>query len=374
LALDAAIRTSERRALPILLTAATLFVVCGVGWFVSLRTDTDWTESFGEQSRVVRWVRFLEDRLGYPFSLEIQVALPSESPVEAPETLRIVSDFSEFLSAVEELGTPTSVLDLIGRLNRLLHDDDPAFERPGDSRAANAELIELIAFDNPATLSNWLSLDRSALRMSVGVPWASHSTRRRVLDAIHDYVESELPADWTVLVSGEFSIVFEWVRDVQGTQIRSFPAAFLLVLVMVGLFLRSARLSVAAMVPTLLPVVVTLGTMGWAGMSLDVGRAMIAAVLIGIAVDDSIHLLHQYQQRRAAGDGPREAIRGAVLHVGRAVVTTSLALSLGFLTLMASAWQTIASFGFFVSLAILGALAASLFVLPALIFAFGRAE
>ncbi len=56
------------------------------------------------------------------------------------------------------------------------------------------------------------------------------------------------------------------------------------------------------------------------------------------------------------------------------MVTTSLALSLGFLTLMASAWQTISSFGFFVALAILGALAAALFVLPALIFAFARGE
>jgi predicted RND superfamily exporter protein len=126
------------------------------------------------------------------------------------------------------------------------------------------------------------------------------------------------------------------------------------------------------MIPTLLPVVVTLGAMGWMGMGLDVGRAMIAAVLIGIAVDDSVHVLSQYKKRRVAGDDPGAAIRGAILHSGRAVVTTSLALSLGFLTLMASAWQTISSFGFFVALAILGALAAALFVLPALIFAFER--
>ena len=98
------------------------------------------------------------------------------------------------------------------------------------------------------------------------------------------------------------------------------------------------------------------------------------AVLIGIAVDDSVHLLSQYEKLRLGGEDPREAIRGAILHTGRAVVTTSLALSLGFLTLMASAWQTISSFGFFVALAILGALVAALFLLPALIFAFERGE
>ena len=63
-------------------------------------------------------------------------------------------------------------------------------------------------------------------------------------------------------------------------------------------------------------------------------------------------------------------MHAALRHTGRAVVTTSFALALGFLALMLSAWQTIASFGLLVSVAILGALAASLFVLPAIVFAF----
>jgi predicted RND superfamily exporter protein len=140
----------------------------------------------------------------------------------------------------------------------------------------------------------------------------------------------------------------------------------------VAIFLRSPGLALAGMIPAVLPIVVTLGAMGWAGMSLDMGRAMIAAVLLGIAVDDSIHVLRHYQLRRVAGDDPNDAIRSAVLHVGRAIVTTSLSLSLGFLALAASAWQSIASFGLFVSLAILGALAAALVVLPALVFAWAK--
>ena len=64
----------------------------------------------------------------------------------------------------------------------------------------------------------------------------------------------------------------------------------------------------------------------------------------------------------------------ALRESGRAIVTTSLALSLGFLTLMTSAWQTIASFGFFVAAAIVGALVATLFVLPALVFSLAPRE
>ena len=144
--------------------------------------------------------------------------------------------------------------------------------------------------------------------------------------------------------------------------------------ILVSVFLRSWKLGLAAMVPTLLPVVVVLGAMGWIGMSLDVARAMLAAVVIGIGVDDAIHLLAHYKVRKEAGDDPHAAISAALQHTGRAIVTTSVALALGFLTLMMSAWQTVASFGLFVAIAIIGALVATLFVLPALIFAFAPKE
>jgi len=81
-------------------------------------------------------------------------------------------------------------------------------------------------------------------------------------------------------------------------------------------------------------------------------------------------VLAHYKKRRDAGDTSHEAMGAALRHSGRAVVTTSIALSLGFLTLMMSAWQTVATFGFFVALSIMGALVATLLVLPALVFAF----
>jgi predicted RND superfamily exporter protein len=371
-ALETIARTSQKRAGPVLAGTILLFVVCGIGWFGYLRVDNHWMEAVGERSQAIRSIRFMEHHLGQSMTLEIEVALPADMTAEDPATLHTVSAFSKFLTSLDGLASASSVLDLVRPLNRLLHDDDATFERPGDTAGANAEILELISFDDPSLLASWLSLDRSRLRISVEAPDQPNSKIGPVLESVRNYVQSELPPSWNVILSGEFAMTFDWVRDVQSTQIRSFPVALILVFAMVALFLGSIRLSAAAMVPTLLPVVVTLGAMGWAGMSLDIGRAMIAAILIGIAVDDAIHLLSQYKIRRAQGDEPAQAIRAAVLHVGRAVITTSLALSLGFVTLMASAWHTISSFGFFVALAILGALGAALLVLPALIFAFAR--
>ncbi len=150
----------------------------------------------------------------------------------------------------------------------MLHDDDPAFERPGDSRQANAELIELIAFDDPATL--WRAGSASIGRFSAspsGTPWTSAFARAEgCSNPSASYIDSELPSILAVWLSAARSrSTFDWVNDVQATQLRSFPTAFVLVFVMVAIFLGSIRLSLGAMVPTLLPVVVTLGAMGWIG-------------------------------------------------------------------------------------------------------------
>ena len=96
---------------------------------------------------------------------------------------------------------------------------------------------------------------------------------------------------------------------------------------------------------------------------------MIAAVVLGIAIDGTVHLLTGYRRRLAAGCPPAAAIRAAVLHVGRAVVSTSLALSLGLFVLTLSSWESVASFGFLCGVAILIALVAGLVILPAVIAA-----
>jgi predicted RND superfamily exporter protein/signal transduction histidine kinase len=368
-ALDAIVRSAERRATPILVATGVVFVVCAVGWIGFLRVDTDGYEMYGDRSQVIRWIRFVEQSLHRSDNLEIEIELPPSSPLESPETLDAISRFSERLSQIEGLGRASTLLDLIERLNRLLHDDDPAFERRGDGAEANAQLLELVTFQDPALLETWLSFDRSRVRVSVEAPFQSYASREVVLREVRREIARSLPADWSTVLTGQFAMGYDWVSEVQATQLRSFLTAFAVVLLLVAVHVRSLGWSLIAMIPTTLPVVVLLGSMGLLGLSLDVGRAMIAAVIIGIGVDDTVHLLSHFRSRRMSGATAPEAIRQAVLFVGRPVITSSVALAVGFLSLMTSSWQTVSSFGFFVGIGILGALLADLFVFPALVVA-----
>jgi predicted RND superfamily exporter protein len=371
-ALAAVMRTSQRRSRTILIASAVAFGFFSYGWVTRLSVDNDWNESFGNETSVMKWIRFFEEHLEEADNVELEITLPEEGDYADPEVLSVVSRLETRLRETPPFVSTTSVVTLLERLNRLLHDDDPEFERVAATTAAKAELLELLSLDGAGVVNSWVSLDRSKLRVSIGTPDQSFSQSASALESIAQILEEIAPATWRVARSGEIAITVDWMRDVQATQLRSFPTALAVVFLLVGVYLKSMRLALIALLPTLLPVVATLGAMGWLGFSLDIGRTMIAAVLIGIGVDDAVHVLSHFKTRRENGASANNAITAALQHTGRAVVTTSAALSLGFLTLTASAWQTISGFGLFVSLAILGALASALLVLPVLVVEFGH--
>ncbi len=366
------VRFAGRRSAAILVGSALLVVACGVG-AARLRVDVSFEDLYGEQSQVVQWVRFVETHLRKPETLEIELRLPKGERATEPDTLAEVERLAAFLAGIEGLGPVHSVLEPLGWAHRLVQDDDPAYQRPGETRRKNAQLLALLSLDDPHRLEPWLTLDQSRLRISAEASKVPQEQLREIITRVEAYLAQELPPGWGATLTGAGAVIHALIGEVQRTQLTSFATAALVVLLLVAVFLGSPAWALLAMIPTGLPVVLTLGAMSFAGIALNIGTAMVAAVVIGIAIDDTVHLLIQYRRRRRRGLGRSQAIGEAVPHVGRALVTTSIALALGFFSLLVSPWQSVASFGLVAGLAILVALVADLVVLPALLLAGRRA-
>jgi len=369
--LDGLAAASQRRA-PLILLGAVVLGAVGIFSTRWLRVEVDIYHMFGEESQVVKWTRFVESSLRDTDTLEISLALPEGQSLEEPRVLSQIQSLAKGLEALDGLVQAQSVLEPLGWVNRILHDDRPEFDRPADRAAANAELMLLLSLQNPESIDQWVSLDHRELRMSVQTDADSYTQSGRILRDVRSYMDASLGSEWRVELTGPMSALYHMIDEVQATQLRSFGTATAVVFVLVVIFLRSLSWALAAMIPTLLPVIVTLGAMGIWDIYLDMGTAMVAAVVLGIAIDDTVHLLTQYRRRLVAGMAPDRAIREAVRHVGRAVVTTSVALSMGFFVLTLSSWESVASFGFLSGVAILGAMVADLVVLPALLTSFSR--
>jgi hypothetical protein len=153
------------------------------------------------------------------------------------------------------------------------------------------------------------------------------------------------------------------------TILRSFLLSLLAISLFVTVIFRSPRIGVVSVLPNVLPILATLGVNGWLGIDLRIGIVMIYAVGLGLAVDDSIHLLTRYKQERAERPelGVREGLLRSLRGTGRALVITSLILLVGGLCYLPSDFQSLKDIGVLLSVLILTALLADLFLLPLLI-------
>jgi predicted RND superfamily exporter protein len=130
---------------------------------------------------------------------------------------------------------------------------------------------------------------------------------------------------------------------------------------------RSLPLAVATLIPNILPVFWLFGVMGWLGLKINMGAAMIAAVSVGLSVDGSIHYVMSYLRLKRQGLSRDQALLDVQSSVGRAAVLATLALMVGFSTLCFSEFIPTVYFGTLVSLTMIGGLVGNLVALPLLL-------
>ena len=155
---------------------------------------------------------------------------------------------------------------------------------------------------------------------------------------------------------------------IQG-QIDSVKVVVVLVLILMLIMWRSASLAAVSMIPNLAPVVLIFALMATFGIWLDMATAMVASVAVGIALDDTIHILHGYVERRRAGCSSTWAIARTLRQRGRAVIATTVILVAQFMLLAASGFQPTSIFGWLTAFGLLVALVFDLLVLPAILIA-----
>jgi predicted RND superfamily exporter protein len=130
---------------------------------------------------------------------------------------------------------------------------------------------------------------------------------------------------------------------------------------------KNPILAAIGLVPSVLPVFVTLGTLGWLGVPLNMGAAVIAAFSMGLSVDATVHYIVDFQRARRQGLAFREALDAAQQSAGRAAFFATLALVIGFSALCTSEFVPTIYFGALTAITMLFGLAGNLVVLPLLL-------
>jgi predicted RND superfamily exporter protein len=343
-----------------------VIVAASLSGIPRLQVETDFTKNFRADSPLVQAYTFVESRLGGAGLLDIIVPVPHGVNDEllarvASLQRRLESDVKVFDEHGDEQPGLTKTMSLADVLE--LGDTSIAFRAaPTAGKVAllkqTMPLAGSLYGTDPDTKQEYL---RIMLRARERQP---ASEKDRLIRQVHAITAEAFP---DAEVTGFFVLLARLIDSVSSDQWLTFAAATTGIALMLMFACGRLSLAIVALAPNALPILMVTGLMGWLGLKINMGAAMIASVSMGLSVDSSIHWLADYQRHRAAGKSVDEAIRAAHQQVGRAMVFSTLALVVGFSALCASQFVPTIYFGALVSLAMLGGLAGNLLLLPLLV-------
>jgi predicted RND superfamily exporter protein len=328
-----------------------------------LKVETDFTKNFRDDSQIVREYRFVEERFGGAGVWELLV--PAPGPPDSRTLYRVLAMEAELKKNVPQLTKAISLADAMaawfGGPTDLAR--TPAIMLRvglGTMRANDrmAQFIDTLFHEDPVDGRLWIhGLLRSPEQLGAEEKTAMIAEVQRT--ATKYFPEAE--------ATGYYVLLTRLIQSVLTDQWKAFIAATIVVGGMIIVAIRDWKLTAITFVPNIFPSLVLFGAMGWLGLRVNMGAAMIAAVSIGLSVDSSVHYTMYYQRQRRRGLSLDAALSKSQDSVGRAAVFSTLALTVGFATLCVSEFIPTIYFGVLVSLSMIGGLLGNLLVLPALI-------
>jgi predicted RND superfamily exporter protein len=347
-----------RPALVLVGTAfVTLVSALGISRIVADTYSIDYLRTSHKVRQDSAWI---EEHLGSYTPLEFVVRAEN---VQDPGVLAAIDRWERAMEASGDVGWAVSVADVAKRLNRELSADHA--DQVPDNADALAQAFLLYTSSPEVDLSRQVEGDWKAARVTVGIPMMSAGEMGGLIRRMEGL--ATWPAGVTVEVTGYLPLYVQMMKYVVQSQLSSFGSAFVVIFALIALAFRSVRLAALAVPANLVPMLLSLGVMGWAGIRLDVATVTIGAVVLGLVVDDTVQFLYRFQYELDRCGDPRMACRATVHSVGRSLVITALVLALGFSVLALAAIKSIAYFGLLVALALGTGVFGDLLVLPAML-------
>ena len=326
------------------------------------------TEFFDQRYEFRRDADFITANLTGLDKLEYSLQSGREGGITDPAYLQKVEAFAEWYRTQPGVTHVQAFSDIMKRLNKNMHGDNPAFERLPEDAALAAQYLLLYELSIPfgSDLNDRIDVAKSATRMSVTIENAS-SRDLRALDArAQAWLEAESPG-----LAGEatgISMIFAHMsdRNVSSMMVGIIGAMVLISVLLIVVF-RSVRIGLISLLPNFVPALMSFGLWGHLVGQIGLVSTVVIAISFGIVVDDTIHFLSKYLKARREGQMAPESIRYAFRTTGKALWVTTVVLAAGFLVFTASGFQLSWVLGLMVAITVTFALAADFLLLPALL-------
>ena len=366
-----------RRPWLVLSVFAGLFALCSYGMTL-IRIDSNMTELTKEGSAIRVAYETVDENMAGAMSMVIMVDTHTSDGLYNPRLMQAMDQLQNRIETrySDQVTRTNSLANIVKDTYQIMSDDDPAYYRVPDDAQMISQLLYLFNSANPEDRRALVSDDYSRSHISLNIYNAGSYQYQRFfeeisqeIDEVFGPLESEFP-ELEVYLTGSMALLMRMADEVANSQFSSFTFAIAVISVIMIITLGSFQGGIMAMIPNMIPALLGFGLMGLLGIALDTDTLLIAPLIIGIAVDDTIHFMTHYRVELIRTGSISESLVSTICDVGQAVMFTTMVLGLGFALLSFSDYLGMAKMGFFGSAAIFVALLCDLFLIPAMIIIF----
>ncbi len=361
----------ERRKL-LLWSGLALSIVLAAGIPRNEFSD-DWTKQFDESYRFRLDTDFVSENLTGLNALEYSLESGAEGAITDPGYLRKVEMFADWAWEQPEVTHVRAFSDIMKRLNKNMHGDDPAFYRLPENSELAAQYLLLYELSVPfgGDLNDRIDIARSATRMTLTVADVSAREMRSLDARAQAWIEANAPG-LAGQASGITMIFAHLAQRNLESILRGTIIGMALISVILILVFRSLRLGLVSLVPNFVPPAMGFGLWGYFVGQVSFPATMTTIIAFGIIVDDTIHFMTKYLKGRRDGLPGDEAVRYAFRTTGHALFTTSAVLAAGFIVFVFSGYQGIWILGLMVTMLVVLGIIVDFLLLPPLLMALDR--
>ncbi|NPA60540.1 MAG: MMPL family transporter [Epsilonproteobacteria bacterium] len=347
----------------LILTITTLlFVVIGFGIF-KVNVDSNIIKYFKKDVPFRADTHFIQDNLTGPMTYEIIVDSKENDGIKNPKFLKEIQRFyDEFYAKFPETRHISSLLDVIKTFNEVMNNSKTI----PDNKNLIAQYLLLYTLSLPQgmEINDKMDIDERFLRLSASMNMANSSRDLQMIKWVQEWWSA---SSYNGVVNGQTNMFAHMQHDITKTLLISISLAIVIISILMLFIFRKPKILPLFIVPNILPIILVVGVMGWLGIDIDMGVAVAGAIIIGVAVDDTIHFMVKYMEAKKRGDSLKDAMHYVMHYAGSAIIFTTIILTMAFLIFVFSHFNPNYHFGIVTASALVIAVLVDLVALPATI-------
>lgn len=348
---------------------SSLLLVVAILGIVQLKLSHNALDWFPKNSIARSDNQTIDQALGGSVPVEVVINSQIEGGINEPAMMqkldKAITQTMQLGSESVPIGKTNSLSLVVKEVNQALYNNQAEYYQVPSDRALIAQELLLFELGGGEDLVKLVDDNRSSTRFTLTLPYEDAIEIKPVVDQIITYFQSLLPQA-VITITGLGPMYVETMYDVLSSMIKSYSIALVGISLLMIWVIGRTKLGLISMLPNLFPIALVLGLMGWLSLPFDFSNMLAGSIAIGLIVDDTIHFMYGFRRNFEQLGDVQAAVEKTLKTTGRAIFITSLVLASGFAASLFAELQSTANFGIVTAFAVIVALLADFFLIPAL--------